>query len=308
VGALYPVRLFRRFAWPQSRPAVDTPAAHGLTPEPFEVVADDGVRVRGWMFRPPDAWGVVIVCHARNAGKSRTLAHTRLLFDQGLAVATFDFRGCGESDRPRRLRGSLWDPLRDLEAVARHVESRLDTRETPMALLGCSFGGNTAIAHVGTTERRYPAIVLDSTPLVHWADMLHVLLRRERSRARLAGVRAVVDWLVIRCVVAWTRAEPLYRHAKRSVRNLRGTSVLHIVGERESLFDIEDSCRFLRSDCAGDVIIWRVPRGRHLTNHIVDPGGYAQQVTACLSAAFRGTRAPAVTTSTRDPDVTTVAD
>jgi pimeloyl-ACP methyl ester carboxylesterase len=303
--ALYPVRLFRRFAWPGPRPAIDTPEAHGLTPEPFEVVAADGVHIHGWVFRPARPWGVVIVCHARNASKSRTLGHARLLFDQGLAVVTFDFRGCGDSDQPRRrIWGSLWDPLRDLEAVARHVESRFDTRGgTPMALLGCSFGGNMAIAHAGTTGRRYPAVVLDSTPLVRWVDMLDGLLRQERSAARFARIRGAVDWLVVRCVVAWTRAGPLYRHAKRSVRNLRGTTVLHIVGDRDTLFDVDESCQFLRSDCTGEVTIWRVPRGRHLTNHVVDPGGYARRVTDCLGAAFGGTRALLVTTPTGDPDV-----
>lgn len=286
----YPVRVFRRFAWPQPRPDFETPADYGLVPEPFEVVTDDRLRIRGWTFLPDDAWGMVIVCHARSASKSRMLGHARLLWEQGLGVAAFDFRACGESAAPRwRSRGSLWGPLRDLEAVARHVEARV--AGTPrlrgrVALLGCSFGGNMAIAHAGTTGRRYPAVVLDSTPLVRWVDMLDDLLHQERRDAGLPRVRALTDRLVARAVSTWTRAGPLYRHAQRSARALAGTRVLHIVGDRDTMFDVDESCRFLRAECAGAVEIWRVRRGRHLTNHIVDPAGYAERVTACLAAAF----------------------
>jgi pimeloyl-ACP methyl ester carboxylesterase len=286
----YPVQLFRRFAWPPPRPSFENPADYGLAAEPFDVGTDDGLRIRGWLFVPDDAWGMVIVCHARGASKSRTLGHVRLLYEQGLGVATFDFRACGESDAPRRRPwGSLWDPLRDLEAVADHVESYADGRpglRGRVAMLGCSFGGNMVLAYTGRTARRYPAVVFDSTPLVHWADMLDDLLRRERRGVRWSRVRALTDRLVARAVVAWTRAEPLYRHAQRAARNLAGTRVLHIVGERDTIFDVDESCRFLHANCPGEAEIWRVPRGRHLTNHLVDPGGYADRVTACLSAAF----------------------
>jgi alpha-beta hydrolase superfamily lysophospholipase len=294
--APYPVRLFRRFAWPDPAPSFEDPADYGLRPQPFETTASDGLRIRGWWFAPPDPWGVVVVCHARGASKSRTLGHVRLLRERGLAVAAFDFRACGDSDAPARKRwGSLWDPLRDLEAVVGHVEERTagDPRlRGRMALLGCSFGGNMAIAHAGTTGRRYPAVVLDSTPLVRWVDMLDTLLARERRTARFAGPRAVTDRLVARAVAAWTRAGPLYRHAERSVRNLHGTSVLHIVGERDSLFDVEESCRFLRTRCAGRTEVWRVPRGRHLTNHVVDPARYADRVARFLAEAFGSTESP----------------
>jgi len=288
----YPVRLFQRFAWPASRSSFVSPADFGLSPEPFIVVADDGLRIRGWTFLPADAWGVVILCHARGASKSRTLAHARLLWEQGLGVVTFDFRGCGDSDVPhRQMGGSLWDPLRDLEAVARYTESYVADAPSlrgRVALLGCSFGGNMAVAHAGTTGRRYPAVILDSTPLVRWVDMLDDLLRKERRGADFPRLRGLTDLVVARAVATWTRAGPLYRHARRSVRHLAGTRVLHIVGDRDTLFDIDESCRFLRADCAGSVEIFKVRRGRHLTNHLVDPDGYAERVTTCLSAAFGG--------------------
>ena len=108
----YPVRLFRRFAWPESGPDFESPADFGLSVEPFEVLTEDRLRIRGWTVVPPDPWGMVVVCHARSANKSRTLGHLRLLVEQGLGAVAFDFRGCGDSDPPRvRGRGRL-APLR----------------------------------------------------------------------------------------------------------------------------------------------------------------------------------------------------
>jgi pimeloyl-ACP methyl ester carboxylesterase len=286
----YPVRQFRRFAYPEPGADFEDPADYGLEPESFEVVAADGVRCRGWLFTPDEPWGVVIVCHARSASKSRTLRQARLLHERGLAVATFDFRGCGDSDAPpRRARGSLWAPLRDLDAVTRYVCGRFaaDPRTSGrVALLGCSFGGNMVIAHAGHADRTYPAVVFDSTPLVHWADMLGVLLARERRDARFPRARAGADRLIIRSVVAWTRAEALYRYARRSAGRLTGTKALLVIGARDTLFDIDESHRFLSTYYAGDTETWRVPRGRHLTNHVVDPEAYAERIATFLASAF----------------------
>jgi pimeloyl-ACP methyl ester carboxylesterase len=287
----YPVRTFWRFCWPEPGSDFERPEDYGLLPEPFETVTDDGLCIRGWTFVPDQPWGVVVVCHARSASKSRTLRQAKLLHERGLAVATFDFRACGDSDRPARARwNSLWEPLRDLDAVARYVEHRFTGDILPanrVVLLGCSFGGNMALAHAGTAQREYPALILDSTPLVRWGTVLDAQLERERRTARFRRARAVADRLVVRAVVAWTKANALYRHARRSAQSLRETSVLLIVGERDVLFDIEESRRFLGTHYAGNQQVWQVPQGRHLTNHVVEPGPYADRIVDLLAEAFR---------------------
>lgn len=287
----YPVRQFLRFAYPEPRPDFLSPADFGLVASPFEIVTVDLVRIAGWAFRPESPRGVVILCHSRGTDKSRVLGQAELLFRRGYLVVAFDFRGCGKSGPPpRRLWGSLWDPLHDLEAVVQHTVDRLladfPSLRTRIALLGCSFGGNMVIAHAGHGPRHYPAVIFDSTPLVRWQDMLDTLLRRERRGARWRRVRTAVDWCVVRAVVLWTRATPLYNHATRSVSKLAGTVVLHIVGERDNLFDVAESIRFLEENCGGETEVWRVRRGRHLTNHLVDPQGYTDRIDAVLTRAF----------------------
>ena len=289
-GFGYPVRTFQRFCWPEPGSRFECPGDYGLVPEPFETVTCDGMAIRGWVFVPQAPWGGVIVCHARSADKSRTLRLAKLLYDRGLAVACFDFRGCGDSDRPtRRAWNTLWEPLRDLHAVACGIDRRLVPDVLPahrVALLGCSFGGNMALAYAGATTRVYPAMILDSTPLVRWQTMLGAQLERERQAARFRRSRWVADHLVVRVIVGWTRAGPLYRHAVRSAQRLRGTSVLLIIGEHDSFFDIDEAERFLQTHYAGDKQVWRVPRGRHLTNHLVAPAHYADRVVSLLTAAF----------------------
>jgi pimeloyl-ACP methyl ester carboxylesterase len=286
----YVLRVFRRFAYPEHAPCFESPGDHGLDHEPFSVTTVDGVRISGWLFTPPDARGVVIVCHPRNSNKSRVLRQIKILVDGGMVVAVFDFRGCGDSGRsPRRSWNSMWAPLQDLESVARMVERRFAhdaLLARRIALFGCSFGGNMAIAHAGTTGRCYAALVLDSTPLIHWQDMLGPLLARERRDARWRAWRAIGDRLAVALLVAWTRTEALYRHAKSSSRNLHHTPLLLILGERDGFFDIEESCRFVADDYAGPFEIYRVPRGRHLTTHWAAPEEYPARVLSFLDQAF----------------------
>ncbi|MEU2022455.1 alpha/beta fold hydrolase [Streptomyces sp. NPDC016469] len=289
-GLGYPVRLFRRFHRPVSAPDFERPEDYGLTAEPFGVVTRDGVTIRGWTFTPESPWGVVILCHARSASKSRVLRQAELLHRRGLTVVTFDFRGCGESDTARRIGGNrLQSPLRDLEAVSARV-AELHGADPVLggrvALMGCSFGGNMVIAHAGTAGVHYPALVLDSTPLVRWADMLRELLRSERRGSPSPRLRAVADRAVVRAVVLSTRADVLYRLARRSAGNLARTPLLLIVGERDTLFDVEEGCRFLDRYYAGPREVWRVGRGRHLTNHVVDSDVYGERIVSFLRATF----------------------
>lgn len=289
VGPRYVWRTIRRFAWPDKAPSLERPEDHGLAPEAFAVRTEDGVDIRGWVLAPERPEGVVILCHGRSANMSRLLPQLAMLQRAGFAAVAFDFRACGASGQPRRRWfNSMWEPLRDLEAVARYVERRFGAERGlagRVALFGLSFGGNMAIAHAGTTGRRYAALVLDSTPLIRWGAMLTSVLARERQGAPAPRLRALCDRLAAALVVAFTRADGLYRHARFSASQLRDTPLLLVLGERDGFFDVEESVRFVERHYAGRARIWRVRRGRHLTNHIVSADAYEQQVVAFLRDA-----------------------
>ncbi|MFL5350893.1 MAG: alpha/beta hydrolase [Hyalangium sp.] len=297
LGAVYIGRTFIRFVYPPSMTLVGLPEDQGLSPERFEVQARDGVRIRGWLFTPGTrAMGMVIVCHPFGMNKGRVLSQVKLLLEGGLVVVTFDFRGCGESARPhRKAFNSIWEPLMDLEAVSDYVDERF--RDEPelrqrVGLLGYSFGGNMAIAHAGYCDRPYSAVVLDSTPLIEWKEMIGTVLERERRGHRLELVRRGLDALATRLIEWWTRSDELYQRAKDSAARLAKTPVLLVVGEQDLYFDVNLSCDFVLTHCAGPRDIWRVRKGRHLTNHVLDPGAYAARVLGFLKSSFERAEEP----------------
>lgn len=303
----YPVRLFRRLCRPDPAPDFERPADYGLTAQDFQVRAADGVLLSGWVFEPADPWGVVVLCHARGASKSRVLRQAGILYERGLTVVAFDFRGCGRSESPPHpYWNSMRGPLRDLSAVLAYTRQRLAAQPAlrgRVAVMGCSFGGNMALAHAGTAAQvPPPAMILDSTPLIHWRSMLQEQLSKERQGSRWPGLRAAVDHLVMHAVIRWTRAEALYRCAQRSAARLAETRLLLIVGERDGFFDISESCRFLERHYAGPAEVWRVRRGRHLTNHLVDRQRYGERVERFLRAAFPSAP-PTPTPPAREPTV-----
>jgi dipeptidyl aminopeptidase/acylaminoacyl peptidase len=87
----------------------------------------------------------VIACHGLNASKDsdKYLLLGAEMPAAGLALARFDFRGCGESSG-REVDTTIATRIEDAEAVWRHLErnSRLDGR---FALLGSSLGGFVAL-------------------------------------------------------------------------------------------------------------------------------------------------------------------
>ena len=102
----------------------------------------------------------VLACHGLSASKESD--KYRELGDElprvGLALARFDFRGCGEStgvERDTTIATRIEDALAVLERLAKHP--RLDGR---VGLLGSSMGGVVAL-HVAKLRA-------DATPVVSW--------------------------------------------------------------------------------------------------------------------------------------------
>jgi pimeloyl-ACP methyl ester carboxylesterase len=102
----------------------------------------------------------VLACHGLGASKDsdKYLLLGEELPRVGLALARFDFRGCGESsgiERETTVATRIEDAMAVLEHLAKH--RRLDGRT---GLLGSSMGGFVAL-HVA-------ALRADGTPVVTW--------------------------------------------------------------------------------------------------------------------------------------------
>jgi pimeloyl-ACP methyl ester carboxylesterase len=99
----------------------------------------------------------VVACHGLNASKDTDTY--RLLAEElpaaGLALARFDFRGCGESSGSEE-ETTIASRLEDVESVLAFLASRpgLDGR---FGLLGSSLGGFVAL-HVAARRRGLPVV------------------------------------------------------------------------------------------------------------------------------------------------------
>jgi len=136
-----------------------------VTPSaPFErhAVAVSGGTVALALHLPAGAgpFACVLACHGLGASKEsdKYLLLGEELPRAGLALARFDFRGCGEStgiESDTTVGTRIEDALAVLDRLAKH--SRLDAR---VGLLGSSMGGFVAL--------QVAAVRGDGTPVVTW--------------------------------------------------------------------------------------------------------------------------------------------
>jgi alpha-beta hydrolase superfamily lysophospholipase len=147
-----------------------------ISREPFRLTAGEHT-ISGELYLPPiTAPPCVITCHGLfSSKKSDKFAAIANRFPRsGIAVALFDFAGCGESS------GAIAETtasgrLRDLTAVFGHVNSH-PRLGGPLGILGSSFGGFVSLFFAA----RHPvqAMSLWSTPCTI-TDIFHTVPPRD---------------------------------------------------------------------------------------------------------------------------------
>lgn len=137
----------------------------------------------------------VVTCHGLHASKDsdKYLLLGAELPAAGLAVARFDFRGCGESPG-REDETTVATRIEDVEGVVAHLagHARLDGR---FGLLGSSLGGFVALF---VAQRR------PSTPVVTWnaPASLTELANDDREEGRRLGLAFALEYMTGRYAVA----------------------------------------------------------------------------------------------------------
>ena len=154
-------------------------------------VESDGLRLRGWLARPPATSGGpgivrhgLVVCHGFPAGPggaataARTYPHLadRIAADTGWVVLTLNFRGTGGSEGNFSLGG--W--VADLHAAVNHLLEVTDVDRVWLA--GFSTGGSLALCAAGEDER-VGGVAAFSAPadFEAWAADPERLLEESRS-------------------------------------------------------------------------------------------------------------------------------
>ncbi len=195
----------------------------------------------------------VIACHGLSASKDsdKYLLLGEALPQAGLALARFDFRGCGESSGQEQDT-TIATRIEDAEAVAAHLEShpRLDGR---IGLLGSSLGGFVALF---IASRR------PGTPVVTWnaPASLTELANDDLRDNRGLGVPFAIEYMEGRYALA---PSGVPRHL-----------VVH--GDADDVVSLEHGTQLLEQAAEPcDLLV--IPGGDH---RLTDPAHRAQAVGA----------------------------
>jgi|GEM_PF-461221 len=115
----------------------------------LKFAAADGVKLDAWFipardWKPGDAARpAVLFCHGNGGQLAYHMQFCEFLAAAGVHVMIFDYRGYGESDQARRVRGSL---MLDARAALATLRAEPGVDATRLGLYGMSLGGVFATA------------------------------------------------------------------------------------------------------------------------------------------------------------------
>ncbi len=141
-----------------------TPAEEGLTYEDLWFETSDNVRLHGWLVPAPSSPALLLFCHGNAGNISHRVDNIRRLYDIGLSVLIFDYRGYGHSGGRITEAGFYLDA----EAAYDLARKRADASGLKLVIFGRSLGGIAAV-HLAAS-RSCDGVILEST-FTHMAAM-----------------------------------------------------------------------------------------------------------------------------------------
>ena len=130
----------------------------GLPLEEVWFHAADGVRLFGWYVEAAADRPVMLWCHGNAGNISHRLENLKLLFQLGLSVFLFDYRGYGRSQAVRPSERGLYD---DAYGAYDYLTRTRKIRPERIVLFGRSLG--TTVAGELAVQRPASALILESS-------------------------------------------------------------------------------------------------------------------------------------------------
>src|SRR6266852_4541012 len=244
---------------PTPRPPKTTPSDLGLTWEPLQCRAADGIRLAGWLVEPRRPLGNVALFHGLRHKREKMLGRIAFLTAGGYRCVAFDHRAHGESSGKRTRFG--FHENRDVLAVLDLVQQRWPHQ--PRAALGVSMGA-AAICFAARQLRGINAFILESC----YVDIGNAFSHRLKNGyptwyQRLS--RGVI-WVSERRLGLRLRELVPADH----IGELAPAPVLLLTGMDDHLAPPTEA-RQLYERCRGPREIWLVPRAGH--RDVVETGG-----------------------------------
>lgn len=254
--------------------------------------AADGVVLRGWFFRPPEANGnSVILLHGVSDNRLGVYGYGKWLIENHYSVLLPDARAHGVSGGDIATYG-----LKESDDIHRWVDW-LEVNAEPRCVFG--FGESMGAAQILQSlskESRFCAVIAES-PFESF---------REVSYARFGQPFHAGPWLGK--TFFWPADEIGFLYArlryglnldaaspKRAVRAAK-VPVLLIHGTSDSNIPFYNSTDIQAAD-PGDVVLWLVPGAGHCGAHEVSPDNFDRRVLSWFSEHDRRTNNSSETAS-----------
>ena len=247
--------------------ATIAPADVGLSYEEVTLLADDGIRLRGW-YVPSTNGAAIIAIHGLDGNRAHMIPYMRFLAEQGYGLLAFDMRAHGESDGDKFARG--WESDLDVLAAVRYLETRGDVEAGRIGALGLSAGANAALYGAARTDQ-IRAIVADGTGLVRTEDALGPLLPEVRPLFFMVPM----NWMYHKMVELFSGA-PAGPPIKEQLPLISPRPILFIAAGQDSLE--RGLARRYHQLSSPDSELWIVPGVAHLGGLQAHPEEYQKQI------------------------------
>ena len=152
------IRIFERQSifFPR-REMAETPQAVGMSYQDVGFTTADGARLHGWYIPHAGASRTVLFCHGNAGNISYRLDKLSMLYDLGVNIFIFDYRGYGKSEGAPSEKGLYADTQAAYSVLTREKKAA----PASIVLYGESIGGACAIDLAA--REKVGAVILEGT-------------------------------------------------------------------------------------------------------------------------------------------------
>ena len=253
-----------------------TPRDLGLRYQDIEVVADDGVKLRGWFI---DVGGedTIIAIHGYTSSRwdetyMKPVIH--ILARNGFNVLAFDFRAHGESEGEYTTLGVR--ELRDYRRIISWLRNNYPDKAKKIGVIGYSMGGAVAIM-LAATEDRIDAVVADSPYMDIIASGKRWIKRmKQPMRSLLLAVYPLIVSFASRIAGINTDELRIINYADKVKKPL-----LIIAGRRDDLVSINEiNSFFQRAKAHGKPVELWITDSPHVRTIVDEPEEYKKRIVS----------------------------
>lgn len=229
-----------------------TPAAAGLPHEDVLLETPDGEKLNAWWIPRPEAEAPLLLFFHGNAGsREHRLHNLQLLWQAGISVLIFDYRGYGGSTGKPSEPGLIKDGLTAHDWLVRRFPGR------PIAYFGRSLGG--AVAARVALERQPQRLILESV---------------FTSVPEMAGKVFPIPGIGLLAKTQW--------NALNAIGKLE-MPLLMIHGDADEVVPYAMGQQVFKASAAKEKAFHTVPGGRHNDTYVVAGNAYKKWLTDFLN-------------------------